>query len=49
MTLQHISARIQRLDALFLGLHQEISLIAKGDDPMLYLERQAYLKPGFPR
>jgi hypothetical protein len=44
MRVKHISARIKRLDALFLGLHQEIAKIAKGDDPMLYLERQAYLK-----
>jgi hypothetical protein len=44
MTLHHISARIRRLDSLFPGLHQEIAKIAKGDDPMLYLERQAYLR-----
>jgi hypothetical protein len=44
MTLKHISARIRRLDSLFIGLHREISKIARGDDPMLYLERQAYLK-----
>jgi hypothetical protein len=45
MTLHHIAARIRRLDALFLGLGREVALIAKGDDPLLYLERQAYL-PG---
>jgi hypothetical protein len=44
MTLHHIAARIKRLDALFFGLHKEIAAIAKGDDPMLYLERQAYLR-----
>jgi hypothetical protein len=44
MTLHHISARIKRLDSLFLGLHQERILISKGDDPLLYLERQAYLR-----
>jgi hypothetical protein len=27
-----------------LGLHREVALISKGDDPLLYLERQAYLK-----
>jgi hypothetical protein len=43
MTLMHIAARIQRLDALFLGLHQEIARIAKGDDPLLYPERRVYL------
>jgi hypothetical protein len=40
MTLQHIEARIRRPDALFLGLHQEIALMAKGDDPLLQLERR---------
>jgi hypothetical protein len=44
MTLKHIAARIQRLNDLFLGLHREQALIAKGDDPLLYLERQAYLR-----
>jgi hypothetical protein len=44
MTLQHIAARIRRLDALFVGLGREVALIAKGDDPLLYLERQAYLR-----
>jgi hypothetical protein len=44
MTLQHIAARIRRLDSLFLGLNREVALIAKGDDPLLYLERQAYLR-----
>jgi hypothetical protein len=44
MTLHHIGARIKRLDALFLGLQREVSLIAKGDDPLLDLERQAYLR-----
>jgi hypothetical protein len=44
MILQHITARIKRLDALFLGLHREQALSAKGDAPLLYLERQAYLK-----
>jgi hypothetical protein len=44
MTLKHISARIRRLDSLFIGLHQEISKIGKGDDPLLYLEREAYLR-----
>jgi hypothetical protein len=44
MTLHHIAARIRRLDALFLGLSREVALIATGNDPLLYLERQAYLR-----
>jgi hypothetical protein len=44
MTLKHISARIQRLDALAMGFGRERTIIGKGDDPLLYLERQAYLR-----
>jgi hypothetical protein len=43
MTLQHIAGRIRRLESLFLGLSKEQAVIAKGDNPLLYLERQAYL------
>jgi hypothetical protein len=41
--LNDISGRIARLEALFVGLRREIILIGKGDDPLLYLERRAYL------
>jgi hypothetical protein len=30
MDLRHMAARIRRLDVFFLGLHQEIALIARG-------------------
>jgi hypothetical protein len=44
MTLKHISARIRRLDALAMGFGKVTTIIGKGDDPLLYLERQAYLR-----
>jgi hypothetical protein len=37
-------ARIDRLDRLVLGLMTEQAVIGKGQDPLLYLERRAYLK-----
>jgi hypothetical protein len=43
VTVEHLSARIQRLEALAIGFARELSVIGEGDDPMLYLERQAYL------
>jgi hypothetical protein len=43
MTLDHIAARIKRLEALFLGLSREVCLFKDCDCPLLYLERQAYL------
>jgi hypothetical protein len=39
----HLSARIKRLEALAIGFNRELSIIGEGNDPMLYLERQAYL------
>jgi hypothetical protein len=38
-----IAARCKRLEALATGLCRECYIIGRGDDPMLYLERQAYL------
>jgi hypothetical protein len=38
-----VAARVTRLGKLSMGLHQEMILIGKGDDPLLYLERRAYL------
>jgi hypothetical protein len=43
MNLQDLSARIQRLDQLARGLAKEVSLWKAGNDPLLYLERKAYL------
>jgi hypothetical protein len=44
MDLRHIAARIRRLDQLSCGLTKEHSIMATGDDPLLYLERQDYLR-----
>jgi hypothetical protein len=38
-----LAARVRRLDELSRGIAREIQLVAKADDPMLYVERQAYL------
>jgi hypothetical protein len=38
------TARAKRLDFLARGLAREITLILEADEPMLYVERQAYLK-----
>jgi hypothetical protein len=38
------AARAKRLDYLARGLAREITLILEADEPMLYAERQAYLK-----
>jgi hypothetical protein len=43
VTLNQIGARVERLDQLSRGLAREISLIREANDPMLYLERKAYL------
>jgi hypothetical protein len=37
------AARVKRLDQHSRGLAREISLIRAANDPMLYLERKAYL------
>ena len=41
--MDHLAARIKRLEALAPGFARELRVIGEGDDPMLYLERQAYL------
>jgi hypothetical protein len=38
-----IASRVKRLDLLSRGVALEISLVTKADDPLLYVERQAYL------
>ena len=43
MNAADITARVRRLDQLSRGLASEISVVGKVEDPMLYLERQAYL------
>lgn len=43
MTPTDLSARCQRLASLAMGLSRECHIIDKGDDPLLYLERRAYL------
>ena len=43
MSAADIVARVRRLDQLSRGLALEISTLSKADDPMLYLERRAYL------
>jgi isopentenyldiphosphate isomerase len=35
--------RVRRLDQLSREVALEISIVTKADDPMLYVERQAYL------
>jgi hypothetical protein len=44
MEAEQVLARIDRLDRLVLGLMTEREVIGKGQDPLLYLERRAYLK-----
>jgi hypothetical protein len=44
MTLADLAARVRRLDELMRGLAKELALWKEGNDPLLYLERQAYLK-----
>jgi hypothetical protein len=43
MTLADLQARVRRLDQLARGLAKEISLWKDCNDPLLYLERKAYL------
>lgn len=44
MNQKDVKARIARLDELAQGLAREVSLWKKGNDPLLYLERKAYLE-----
>jgi hypothetical protein len=43
MNLADLTARIRRLDALARGLAKEVILWKQSNDPLLYLERKAYL------
>ena len=43
MNLADLQARVRRLDQLARGLAKEVSLWKACDDPLLYLERKAYL------
>ncbi len=43
MNLEELQARVRRLDQLSRGLSKEVTLWRKGNDPLLYLERKAYL------
>jgi hypothetical protein len=43
VTIADLSARVRRLDQLSRGLARELTIIRTADDPMLYLERRAYL------
>jgi hypothetical protein len=43
MTLTDLKARINRLDELARGLSREVVLWKAANDPLLYLERKAYL------
>jgi hypothetical protein len=44
LTLADVAARVRRLDELMRGLAKELAVWKEGADPLLYLERQAYLK-----
>jgi hypothetical protein len=44
MNLADLTARVHRLDVLMRGLARELALWKKGNDPLLYAERRAYLK-----
>jgi hypothetical protein len=43
MNLTDLQARVRRLEQLALGLAKEVTLWKACDDPLLYLERKAYL------
>jgi hypothetical protein len=43
MNLSDLKARVRRLDDLARGLAKEVALWKGGNDPLLYLERKAYL------
>jgi hypothetical protein len=43
MNLNDLTARVQRLDQLARGLAREVWMWKRGNDPLLYLERKAYL------
>jgi hypothetical protein len=43
LNLPDLATRCRRLESLCIGLMRECAIIGRGDDPLLYLERQAYL------
>ena len=43
MNLSDLRARVRRLDQLARGLAKEVTLWKSCNDPLLYLERKAYL------
>jgi hypothetical protein len=45
MTLRDLTARVRRLNDLSRGLAKEVVLWKECNDPLLYLERRAYLGP----
>jgi hypothetical protein len=44
MTADNRAARARRLDRLVRGLRKEVVVIGEADDPLLYLERLAYVE-----
>jgi hypothetical protein len=44
MTLAALSARVRRLEELSIGLAREVVRVKEAANPLLYLERKAYLK-----
>jgi hypothetical protein len=44
MTADNLAARARRLDRLVRGFMKEVVLIREADDPLLYLERLAYVE-----
>jgi hypothetical protein len=43
ITVNDLEARLARLEELSRGLAKERVIISEGNDPLLYLERKAYL------
>ena len=43
ITLADLTTRVRRLEQLTRGLAKEVVLWKKGDDPLFFLERKAYL------
>jgi hypothetical protein len=44
MTVDNLQARARRLDGLAMRLMKEVVLIREADDPLLYLDRLAYVE-----
>jgi hypothetical protein len=44
MTVDNLTARARRLDRLVQGFTKEVVVIREADDPLLYLERLAYVE-----